>query len=109
MPPPNDSCTACLLRLAYWWAIWVRLRDMKISSSYGGHSALVRMRLLLNGVSFRITQMGPDFLFIESPTAQPPARATIELKVDDSQRSWEVSLPQGIRAGNERVMLAAIG
>ena len=67
------------------------------------------MRLLLNGVSFRIAQMGPDFLFIESPSAQPPARATIELQVDDAQRTWEVNLPQGIKAGDERVMLAAIG
>lgn len=67
------------------------------------------MRLLLNGVSFRIAQMGPDFLFIESPSAQPPARATIELQVDDAQRTWEVNLPQGIKAGDERVVLAAIG
>jgi hypothetical protein len=82
---------------------------MKISSSYGGHSAMVRMRLLLNGVSFRIAQMGPDFLFIESPSTQPPARATIELQVDDARRTWEVNLPQGIKAGDERVVLAAIG
>jgi hypothetical protein len=82
---------------------------MKISSSYGGHSALVRMRLRLNGLSFRIAQMGPDFLFIESPSTHAPARATIELQVDDAQRTWEVDLPQGIKAGDERVMLAAIG
>jgi hypothetical protein len=78
---------------------------MEISSSYGGHSALVRMRLLLNGRIFRIAQMGPDFLFVESPTDQPPARATIKLQVDDVERSWDVQLPQGIKAGDERVVL----
>lgn len=82
---------------------------MKISSSYGGHSALVRMRLLLNGMSFRIAQMGPDFLFIESPGDHPPARATIEMQVDGSQRAWEVTLPQGMKAGNARVMLGIAG
>lgn len=67
------------------------------------------MRLLVNGMSFRIAQMGPDFLFVESPGDQPPARATIELQVDDAQRTWEVDLPQGMKAGDERVSLGAIG
>ena len=67
------------------------------------------MRLLLNGTTFRIAQMEPDFLFVESPKDRPPARATIELQVDESHRSWEVNLPQGIKAGDTRVILAAIG
>jgi hypothetical protein len=81
---------------------------MKVSSSYGGHSALVRMRLYVNGMSFRIAQMGPDFLFVEAPSDHPPARATIELHVDESERSWEVNLPQGMKSGDERVMLGGI-
>jgi hypothetical protein len=78
---------------------------MDSSNSYGGHSALVRMRLLLNGARYPIIQMGSDFLFVESPCDHPPARATIEMQVDDCRRSWEVNLPQGMRAGNERVAL----
>jgi hypothetical protein len=81
---------------------------MMISSSYGGHSALVRMRLLLNGMSFRIAQMGPDFLFVDSPADHPPTRATIELQVDDSHRTWEVNLPHGMKSGDERVALGAV-
>ena len=80
--------------------------NLKSSSSYGGHSARVRMRLLVNGTSFRIAQMGPDFLFVESPSDHPPARAIIEMQVDGSQRTWEVLLPQGMKSGNERVVLA---
>ena len=67
------------------------------------------MRLLVNGVSFRIAQMGPDFLFVEAPGDHPPARATIELQVDDALRTWEVNLPHGMKAGDERVVLAALG
>ena len=81
---------------------------MKASRSYGGHSALVRMRLLVNGTSFRIAQMGPDFLFVESPADHPPARATIELQVDDARRTWEVNLPHGMKAGDERVALGTL-
>ena len=64
------------------------------------------MRLVLDGMTFRIAQMGPDFLFVESPSDHPPARATIELHVDDSQRCWEVDLPQGMKAGDQRVDIA---
>jgi len=83
---------------------------MDIPSSYGGHSARVQMRLLVNGTSLRIAQMGPDFLFVDAPPSDhPPARATIELQVDGSQRTWAVTLPQGIKAGTERVMLGIAG
>ena len=67
------------------------------------------MRLLVNGLSFRIAQIGPDFLFVESPADHPPGWATIEFQADDSHRTWEVDLPQGIIAGDERVSLRAIG
>jgi len=95
------------LRLAYRWAMGIRFRGMKSSSFPGGHSALVRMRLCLGGLSFRIAQMGPDFLFVDSPCDHPPVNAVIELQVDDTRRSWEVNLPHGMKAGDERVVLAA--
>ncbi len=67
------------------------------------------MRLLVNGASFRIAQMGPDFLFVESPGDHPPASATIEMQVDGSQRAWRVTLPQGMKADNGRVALGMAG
>lgn len=66
------------------------------------------MRLILNGVSFAISQMGPDFLFLETPCQQPPGRGRIELQVDESYRTWEVDLPQGMQAGTERVPVKAV-
>ncbi|MGH7941203.1 MAG: hypothetical protein ACREFR_09050 [Limisphaerales bacterium] len=80
---------------------------MIAEKSYIGHSSRVQMRLLVNGSTIGITQMGPDFLFIESPGDHPPARAIIELHVDNVLRTWEVNLPQGMKAGNERVVIAA--
>ena len=110
MPPPSPGkITDSRFRLAYWRAIASGFRDMKISNSYGGHSALVHMRLLLEGRRFRIAQMGPDFLLVESPSDHPPTRATIEMQVDGFHRTWEVDLPQGIKAGESRVCLAFAG
>ena len=82
---------------------------MEILSSYGGHSALVRMRLHLGGATYRISQMGPDFLFVKATSNHPPGRARIELQVDDFHRSWEVHLQHGMKAGDERVALGARG
>ena len=76
------------------------------NDSYGAHSAQVKMRLIINGFSLRITQMGPDFLFLESPTDHPPCEASILLRVDESERQWGVRLPTGISKDSTRVAIA---
>ena len=64
------------------------------------------MRLIVNGSSISITQMGPDFLLVESASDHPPGEATIVLHVDDSKRHWQVRLPEGISKHSNRVVLA---
>jgi len=83
----------------------IRISFMTAEQSYGAHSAQVKMRLIVNGDSIRITHMGPDFLFIESPTDHPPCEASILLRVDDSESEWKVRLPQGISNDSKRVAL----
>jgi hypothetical protein len=75
-------------------------------STRGGHSAQVNMRLLVNGLSLRVTQMGPDFVLVESPVNHPPAAASMVLQVDQSERRWNVRLPSGISANKKRVEIA---
>jgi len=79
---------------------------MIAEQSYGAHSAQVKMRLIVNGASLPIAQMGADFLIIDSPIDHPPGEATIILEVDDSKRQWEVRLPNGISKDSKRVALA---
>ena len=81
---------------------------MIAEQNYGAHSAQVEMRLIVNGASISITQMGPDFLFIESANAHPPGEATIVLQVDQNERCWNVRLPGGISAGSKRVAIATV-
>lgn len=57
------------------------------------------MRLLINGNSLRIAQMGPDFLLVDSETAHEPGLAVIQTRVDASESQWEVYLPAGLMAG----------
>jgi hypothetical protein len=79
---------------------------MIAEKSYGAHSAQVKMRLIVNGASIRITQMGPDFLFVESASDHPPGEATIVLQVDGSERRWNVHLQNGISAESKKVGIA---
>jgi hypothetical protein len=73
----------------------------------GGHSAQVNMQLLVNGGSVRVVQMGPDFLLVEEPFDHPPADASVVLRVDGSERRWNVLLPEGLSALSKRVAIAA--
>ena len=54
------------------------------------------MRLLVNGSSIAVAQMGPDFLLVDGPIDHPPGNASLVLQVDQSERRWDVHLPEGI-------------
>ena len=64
------------------------------------------MRLLVNGSSIAVAQMGPDFLLVDAPINHPPGNASLVLQVDQSERRWNVHLPDGISAGSKRVAIA---
>jgi hypothetical protein len=80
---------------------------MDIESSQGGHSAQVKMKLLVNGSSIPVAQMGPDFLLVVEAIDHPPANASIIMQVDESERRWDVHLPNGMSLGSKRVAISA--
>jgi hypothetical protein len=65
------------------------------------------MRLLVNGGSVRVVQMGRDFLLVDEPFDHPPAGASLVLQVDESERRWDILLPHGISSTSKRVPIAA--
>lgn len=75
-------------------------------TNQSGHSALVKMRLLLDGRSLPVVQMGPDFLILQSATEHPPGDAMIELCIDASERRWQVRLPNGISSLSRTVTIS---
>ena len=84
----------------------MKTSSMVQSSSQGGHSAQVTMRLLVNGFSIPVTQMGRDFLLVDSPVNHPPTDASLILQVDQNERCWNVRLPEGISTASKRVAIA---
>jgi len=77
-------------------------------SSQGGHSAQVKMKLLVNGSSLPVAQMGPDFLLLTEGIDHPPANASVVMQVDENERRWDVRLPNGISLGSKRVVISAV-
>jgi hypothetical protein len=77
-----------------------------MDNNYGAYSARVKMRLIVNGESIRITHMGPDFLLVDCHTDYPPGDATIMMQVDQSESQWRVRLPNGISRESKHVALA---
>ena len=67
------------------------------------------MRLLVNGLSLPVAQMGPDFVLVDVPVNHGPATAIMVLEVDQNERRWNVRLPDGMSAENHRVQIAAAG
>ena len=64
------------------------------------------MRLLVNGTSLAVAQLGPDFLLLKSSIDHPPSDATVVLCMDETERRWQVRLPEGIAAESRRVVIA---
>jgi hypothetical protein len=84
----------------------MKASSIATASTQGGHSAQVTMRLIVNGFSIPVTQMGRDFLLVDSPVNHPPTDASVVLQVDESERRWDVHLPEGISAASKRVAIA---
>jgi hypothetical protein len=84
------------------------MSSMTPLSTNGGHSAIVKIRLLVNGDSIAVAQMGPDCVFVDSPVNHRPAEATIVMNVDDSEQRWKVWLPDGMSSSSERVTISAL-
>ena len=66
------------------------------------------MKLLVNGSSLPVAQMGPDFLLVTETIDHPPADASIILQVDENERRWDVRLPDGISLRSNRVAISAV-
>ena len=81
---------------------------MSTTHGQGGHSAEVRMRLLVDGQSLPIAQMGPDFIILKEAAEHPPTDAMLELCIDASERRWKVRLPHGISSDSLTVAIAKV-
>src|ERR1041384_5402438 len=108
IPNPSRPASRSPCRLAYASAFFRTMSATALqSSNFTGHSADVRINLILNGHSIPVAQLGPGFLLLDRPKDHPPGPASIVLRVDQSEERWDVHLPQGISADCKRVAIRA--
>jgi hypothetical protein len=72
-----------------------------------GYSADVRMQLYVNGHTFVIGQLGPDFVILDDPVDHPPAEGEIIMSIDGRVKGWAVHLPAGIKAQQGETVISA--
>jgi hypothetical protein len=72
-----------------------------------GHSAEVKMHLIVGDRMLSVGQLGPDFLLLDEPVDHPPGTATLFFSVDGEPRERQVYLPEGISAAQQRVLIAS--
>jgi len=77
-------------------------------TSNGGHSAQVKIQLLIDGGSIPVAQLGPDFLLLSNPIDHPPVTGVLVLQVDQSERRWNVRLPDGMVSSSNRVAVVRV-
>jgi len=65
------------------------------------------MLLQVNGVTLRVAQMGRNYLLLQEAANHPAGAASITMRVDESERTWNVILPTGICPANKRVSIRA--
>jgi hypothetical protein len=66
-------------------------------------SAEVQMNLRLNGSTFSISHMGPNFIRLGNPAEHAPTEAEIVLIIDGHEKRWPVHLPEGLRLDHGRI------
>jgi hypothetical protein len=81
---------------------------MKPLTSQGGHSSRVNLRLVFNGHSLPVAQVGPDFILVDESVNHAPTAANLIFQVDGSERQLAVQLPDGISTESRRVAIAPI-
>lgn len=64
------------------------------------------MELSVNGRTFDIGQLGPDYLILRNAGDHPPADGEITMSVDGRVRRWPVRLPEGIAPNKTRTPIA---
>jgi hypothetical protein len=74
---------------------------------HNGHSAEVRIDLILNGQTLSVGQLGPDFLVLDHPAEQPAGTADILMSVDGREQRWSVRLPEGLRLDQRKVRISS--
>lgn len=64
----------------------------RFSNGSGGHSALVQIRLLVEGTTFDVSQIGGGRLTFSNPVTLPGTHGVVVLSIDGHEERWSVTI-----------------
>jgi hypothetical protein len=70
-----------------------------------GYSANIELRLEVADRFVPLAQVGDTFVITREPADLPPGEATVVFSVDGVEHRRAVFLPDGMRPGNDRVVV----
>lgn len=68
-----------------------------------GHSAQVRLHLIVGDRTLELASIGPNGISLRETAELPPCEAEVVMYVDDFEDRWSVYLPDGITAQSRDV------
>ncbi len=83
------------------------LPNKEIMSIVTGHSARLKISLILDDWELPAAQLGPDLLLLEEPVGKKPIQGRLLLEVDGVGCVWSVELPDGLPVKSSRVRIRA--
>jgi hypothetical protein len=79
---------------------------MSSETSVDRFSTVAEFELLIAGRSYRVAQVAPDFLFLDTTAEIAPGPGVLVIRVDGQEIRREILLPLGSEAGSLRVQIS---
>jgi hypothetical protein len=76
---------------------------MSSDTSVQRFSTVADFDLLINGQSYKVAQVAPDFLLLDKATAIPPGPAVLVIRVEGEEIRRAIELPAGASEETDRV------
>jgi hypothetical protein len=77
-----------------------------MTTGNSGHSAEVKMHVVCSGYTFRVAQLGPDFLILEEPD-EFDGPAEVILSVDGVKHTRHVQVQCGPTSSEKTILFAS--
>ena len=79
--------------------------------AHRSRSADVDISLHVNGDTYQVAQLGPDFLILRhrSKVSLDSCTARVTMRVDDAEDSWPVELTEGVCPESVRTPISTAG
>lgn len=70
--------------------------NMSAAAPGVGYSSSVRLQLIVGDDAYELAEIGPGSIYLSTPVSPPPCAAEVVMHVDDFERRWPVTLPDGV-------------